>query len=225
MSGVPERLRNLSEREFYNTAIELRVEVLGIITSSAIPKSQRFTFAVPMAVTARSVVYNIVKSEAFYPNTAENVAARKRYLTLAVEFMRLQIEANGRIGLGLGSEPSQVIAVALPTPVDRLGEWWPGIEASGRYMDDSYYIARDKETLRAFLDAASRLCASLGITINDRKTHIVKLSRGFCFLKKRFRFSGTGRIVVTPIPSSISRARRRMRAHARMVADGRMTLE
>ena len=45
MSGVPERLRNLSEREFYNTAIELRVEVLGIITSSAIPKSQRFTFA------------------------------------------------------------------------------------------------------------------------------------------------------------------------------------
>ena len=37
-----------------------------------------------MAETARSVVYNIVKSEAFYPNTAENVAARKRYLTLAV---------------------------------------------------------------------------------------------------------------------------------------------
>lgn len=84
MSGVPERLRNLSEREFYNNAIELRVEVLGIITSSAIPKSQRFTFAVPMAETARSVVYNIVKSEAFYPNTPENVAARKRYLTLAV---------------------------------------------------------------------------------------------------------------------------------------------
>lgn len=157
--------------------------------------------------------------------TALDLVRRTLTDPAAVEFMRLQIEANGRIGLGLGSEPSQVIAVALPTPVDRLGEWWPGIEASGRYMDDSYYIARDKETLRAFLDAASRLCASLGITINDRKTHIVKLSRGFCFLKKRFRFSGTGRIVVTPIPSSISRARRRMRAHARMVADGRMTLE
>lgn len=143
----------------------------------------------------------------------------------AIEFMRLQIEANGSIGLGLGSEPSQVIAVALPSTLDRLGEGWPGIEASGRYMDDSYYIARDKETLRAFLDAARRLCASLGISINERKTHIVKLSRGFCFLKKRFRFSDNGRIVVTPIPSSISRARRRMRAHARMVADGRMTLE
>ncbi len=84
MSGVPERLRSLSTCEFYNTAIELRVEVLGIITSSAIPKSQRFTFAVPMAETARSVVYNIVKGQAFYPNSPENVAARKRHYTLAI---------------------------------------------------------------------------------------------------------------------------------------------
>ena len=84
MSGVPERLRNLSSYEFYNTAIELRVEVLSVITSSAIPKSRRFTFAVPMAETARSVVYNIVRGYAFYPNTAENVAARKRYYTLAI---------------------------------------------------------------------------------------------------------------------------------------------
>jgi len=84
MSGVPERLRNLSDHEFYNTAIELRLEVLSVISSSAIPKSQRFTVAVPMAQTARGVVYNIVKADAFYPNTAENVAARKRYLTLAI---------------------------------------------------------------------------------------------------------------------------------------------
>ncbi len=84
MSGVPERLRNLSSFEFYNTAVELRVEVLGIITSSAIPKSHRFTFAVPMAETARSVVYNIVKGQAFYPSSPENVAARKRHYTLAI---------------------------------------------------------------------------------------------------------------------------------------------
>lgn len=157
--------------------------------------------------------------------TALDLVRRTLTDPAAVEFMRLQIEANGRIGLGLGSEPNQALAVAIPSPLDHLGERWRGIEASGRYMDDSYYIARDKETLRAFLAAARRLCASLGISINERKTHIVKLSRGFCFLKKRFRFSDNGRIVVTPIPSSISRARRRMRAHARMVADGRMTLE
>lgn len=142
----------------------------------------------------------------------------------AVEFMRLQIEANGDIGLGLGSEPNQAIAVALPSPLDRLGESWRGIEASGRYMDDSYFIAMDKATLWAFLDEAERVCASLGITVNRRKTRVVKLSRGFVYLKKRFRYSGTGRIIVTPIGKSMTRQRHRMKAHARMVANGEMTV-
>ncbi len=143
----------------------------------------------------------------------------------AIEFVRLQIEANGSIGLGLGSEPSQALAVALPTPIDRLAERWPGIEASGRYMDDSYCIAADKATLWAFLDEARRECDRLGITINERKTRVVKLTRGFTFLKKRFRYTETGKIVVTPVPKSVSRARRRMRAHSRMVDAGEMTVE
>ena len=157
--------------------------------------------------------------------TALDLVRRTLTDPAAVEFMRLQIEANGRIGLGLGSEPNQALAVAIPSPLDHLGERWCGIEASGRYMDDSYFIALDKETLWRFLDAARSLCSSLGITINERKTRVVKLTRGFTFLKKRFRFTESGRIVVTPIPKSLARERRKLRTHARMVAEGSMTLE
>lgn len=157
--------------------------------------------------------------------TALDLVRRTLTGPAAVEFMRLQIEANGRIGLGLGSEPNQALAVAIPSPLDHLGERWRGIEASGRYMDDSYFIALDKETLWRFLDAARALCSSLGITVNERKTRVVKLTRGFTFLKKRFRFAGSGRIVVTPIPKSLARERRKLRIHARMVAEGSMTLE
>ena len=49
MSNVPERLRNLSQFEYYNTAIALRVEVTKLVTSSAVPKSYRFVFATQMA--------------------------------------------------------------------------------------------------------------------------------------------------------------------------------
>ena len=157
--------------------------------------------------------------------TALDLVRRTLTDPAAVESMRLQIEANGRIGLGLGSEPNQALAVAIPSPLDHLGERWHGIEASGRYMDDSYFIALDKETLWRFLDAARALCSSLGITINERKTRVVKLTRGFTFLKKRFRFTESGRIVVTPIPKSLARERRKLRTHARMVAEGSMTLE
>lgn len=157
--------------------------------------------------------------------TALDLVRRTLIDPAANEFMRLQIEANGRIGLGLGSEPNQALAVAMPSPLDHLGERWRGIEASGRYMDDSYFIALDKDTLWQFLDAARALCASLGITINERKTKVVKLTRGFTFLKKRFRFTESGRIVVTPIPKSLARERRKLRVHSRMVADGGMTIE
>lgn len=157
--------------------------------------------------------------------TALDLVRRTLTDPAAVEFMRLQIEANGRIGLGLGSEPNQALAVAIPSPLDHLGERWRGIEASGRYMDDSYFIALDKETLWRFLDAARTLCSSLGITVNERKTRVVKLTRGFTFLKKRFRFTESGRIIVTPIPKSLARERRKLRTHARMVAEGSMTLE
>lgn len=157
--------------------------------------------------------------------TALDLVRRTLIDPAAIEFMRLQIEANGSIGLGLGSEPNQALAVAIPSPLDHLGERWRGIEASGRYMDDSYFIALDKDTLWQFLDAARALRSSLGITINERKTRVVKLTRGFTFLKKRFRFTGSGRIVVTPIPKSLARERRKLRIHARMVAEGSMTLE
>ncbi len=143
----------------------------------------------------------------------------------AIEFMRLQVEANGDTGLGLGSEPNQILAVALPSPIDRLGERWPGIEASGRYMDDSYFMATDKAVLWSLLEEARKECARLGITVNDRKTRVVKLTRGFTFLKKRFRYSETGRVIVTPAKSAAARMRRRMRAHARLVESGQMTVE
>lgn len=140
-------------------------------------------------------------------------------------FLFLQIERDGIEGLGLGSEPNQALAVSLPSPLDRLGERWPGIKYSGRYMDDSYYIAQDKQTLQEFLKAATSMCNSLGITINTKKTQIVKLSRGFVFLKKRFHYTNTGKIVVRPIRKNVTRARRKIKKLAGLVKSGKMTVE
>lgn len=142
------------------------------------------------------------------------------------EIMYLQIDHGPEEkGLGLGSEPNQALAVALPSPIDYLGESWRGIVYSGRYMDDSYFISSRKEVLQAFLEEARKVCASLGIAINEKKTHIVKLSRGFTFLKKRFRYSETGKIIVTPARKSIGRMRRKLKKLFNLVQEGEMTFE
>lgn len=136
-----------------------------------------------------------------------------------------QIDASGEIGLGLGSEPNQILAAALPSPIDHLGLRMPGILASGRYMDDSYYIALDKDTLWCLLALIEIECARLGIVINPRKTKMTKLTRGFTFLKKRFYFGENGKVVVRPCRDSIARQRRKLKKQAALVRAGVMTRE
>ena len=108
---MPVRLRNISQFEFYNTAIDIRVRITRLVTSSAVPKSYRFTFAVPMAQTARSMVYNIVTADAFYPNSEDAVTLRKRHLTLAIADCEQ-----------LYQDLQCLLAMGLPVPVSRLDE-------------------------------------------------------------------------------------------------------
>ena len=135
------------------------------------------------------------------------------------------IDACGDVGLGLGSEPNQILAVALPNPIDHWAEEMAGLEATGRYMDDSYYIDMSKEKLRLVLACIEILSEDLGITINKKKTRIVKLSRGFRFLKKRFYYGPTGKVVVRPSREAITRQRSKLKAFRRMLDRGEITRE
>lgn len=84
MSTVLERYRDLSNFEYFNHATKVRKDITELVTSAAFPKSWRFVLAVPMAETARKLVYNLVTANAFYPNTEHNVTQRRHYMTLAV---------------------------------------------------------------------------------------------------------------------------------------------
>lgn len=135
------------------------------------------------------------------------------------------IDACGEVGLGLGSEPNQILAVALPNPIDHWAEEMAELEATGRYMDDSYYIDMSKDKLKLVLACIEILCDDLGITINKKKTRIVKLSRGFRFLKKRFYYGPTGKVVVRPSREAITRQRRKLKAFRRMLDRGEITMQ
>lgn len=135
------------------------------------------------------------------------------------------VDVQGDRGLGLGSEPNQIEAVSLPNPIDHFATECLGVEAYGRYMDDSYMIHTDKEYLSLCLDLIRMKCDDLGIVINERKTRIVKLSRGFVFLKKRIFYGENGRIVIRPCRDSIVRERRKLKKQAALVAEGKMSYE
>lgn len=61
--------------------------------------------------------------------------------------------------------------------------------------------------------------------MNEKKTHITKLSHGFTFLKTKFSYSETGKVVMRPCRDSITRERRKLKKQAHLVKQGLMTVE
>lgn len=135
------------------------------------------------------------------------------------------IDVQGKVGLGLGSEPNQICAVAFPDPLDHYVTEMCGVECYGRYMDDSYCIHTSKEHLRLVAACVEIMCEDYGITLHPSKTRIVKLSRGFTFLKKRFFYAETGKVVVKPCRETVTRARRKLKAMRKMMDKGEITQE
>lgn len=128
-------------------------------------------------------------------------------------------------GLGLGSEICQICAVSYPNSVDHYIKERLRIRGYGRYMDDSYIIHHDKERLKEILQEVREKYEALGLKLNENKTKIVKLSRGFTFLKTQFVLTDTGKVVKKICRESVTRERRKLKKFAKLNREGLMSFE
>lgn len=140
-----------------------------------------------------------------------------------VDFTMLFVDAFGDVGMGLGSETSQIFAIAYPNSVDHCIKERLRIKGYGRYMDDMYLLHKSKARLRECLEVIRAECAKLGIRLNAKKTHITKLSKGFTFLKSQFFLTCTGRVILKAGRESIVRQRRKLKKFRKFMDEGLMT--
>lgn len=134
------------------------------------------------------------------------------------------IDAFGDVGVGLGSQISQIFALASANRLDHyIKDVW-GVRGYGRYMDDGYVIHHDKAVLQAILDGIRAICDDLEITLNEKKTQIIKLSHGFTFLKVRFYLLPSGKVVKKLHRRSIVRMRRKLKRFQKMYYAGKLTI-
>lgn len=135
------------------------------------------------------------------------------------------VRCFGDRGMGLGSQISQTMALLSANSLDHYVKEELKIKGYGRYMDDGYLIHKDKDFLKQCLSAIRRVCGELGIVLNEKKTQIVKLSRGFTYLKARIYITETGKILRKIYKRSVTRMRQKMKKFRRMVQDGWMKLD
>lgn len=135
------------------------------------------------------------------------------------------IDMFGNVGLGLGSQISQVLSLASANSLDHCVKEKLRIKMYGRYMDDGYLIHPSKEKLIECLHAIKQICDELDITLNQKKTQIVKLSHGFTWLKIRFYLTDTGKVVKKIYKRSITKMRRKLKTLKRKYDNGEMQFE
>lgn len=141
-----------------------------------------------------------------------------RLRALANAFM----EDFGSTGFGLGSQVSQLNALMLPNRLDHFIKEKLRIKCYGRYMDDGYLIHESRGYLKKCLEGIRTVCGRLGIKLNERKTHIIRLGK-MHFLKTRFILTAAGRIVRKVNRKSVCRMRRKLKSFGRFLREGRMT--
>lgn len=133
------------------------------------------------------------------------------------------LNSNQMRGITLGSQVSQIMALAVPNKLDHYIKDKLGVKHYIRYMDDGVIFSDDKAYLHQLYSKMKVIADELGLTFNTTKTRIVKVSRGFTFMKVRYKVTSTGKVVRILTKAGIVRMRRKLKKFKHLVDDGSMT--
>ena len=126
-------------------------------------------------------------------------------------------------GMGLGSQITQLVQLAVLDDMDHYIKERLGIKGFVRYNDDFILLHESKEYLVYCLSEIKRILGDIGLVINDKKTAIQPIRQGIHFLGFSFRLTETGKVIKTVLHKKISKERKKLRKIANLVKTGRMS--
>lgn len=134
-------------------------------------------------------------------------------------------EENPGVGMGLGSEITQITQLAVLNPLDHYIKERLGIRHYVRYNDDFILIHNDIEHLKYCRNEIKEHLEKLELKLSEKKTKIFPLSQGINFLGFKFRITETGKIIKTLNRENIAKRKRKIRKQKGLVGKGIMTKE
>lgn len=130
-----------------------------------------------------------------------------------------------RKSVDIGDQVSQNIGIFYPTKLDNYAKIVRACKYYGRYMDDIYIIGESREEVRTVIEGIAEQAKELGMFINEKKTHIEKLSGNYKYLQIRYTLTDTGRVIRRINPKNVTRERRKLKAYKRLLDKGMMPAE
>ena len=160
----------------------------------------------------------------FFPSTPHETAKkaiRKRVKDDAIyqHIANIIDSFGGDHGIGLGSQASQLIELAILDDLDHFIKERLRIKHYIRYMDDFILIHQDRAVLENALQEIKSRVEALGLKLNH-KTHIFPLKQGIKFLRWRYLLTDSGKIVRRMDRRSIVRERRKIKKFGAKIGHG-----
>lgn len=124
--------------------------------------------------------------------------------------------------VAIGNPIAQSIGIMSATPVDTYSKYVRECGCYGRYMDDIYVIHRSKAFLKELLEDIKGVSEQWELHIHPRKTQIIKLSKGFTFLKKKYSLSKSGKVSIRLYKSAVQREKKRLKKFKKFMQQDRI---
>lgn len=116
---------------------------------------------------------------------------------------------DGDSGIGLGSQISQLIALAVLNDLDHFVKERLRICVYERYMDDFVLVHPRKEYLRTCWNLIENKLEEIGLTLN-RKTCLIPLRQGFRFLQWKYVLTESGKVLMLMNPNKVCKFKQRI---------------
>lgn len=128
----------------------------------------------------------------------------------------------GKRGTGLGSQINQLNQVALLDGLDHeIKDICP---CYIRYNDDFLFLHHDREAVQRTAEIVEARLHEKGLEMQD-KCGLFKLPGSFCFLRKKFILTESGKIILRLHPKALSEERQTLRNLKHLVREGKRTMQ
>ncbi len=135
----------------------------------------------------------------------------------AIAFAGMVVDSYGEKGLGLGSEMSQLLALANLNGLDHAMKEKLHAKVYVRYMDDGRAVFPTKEDAKKAVSFIAAELAKCNLALSKKKTRVFPLRQPITFLGWRYFLKPNGRIVMKPRKGKIKHQKDKLR---RMFAAG-----
>lgn len=133
------------------------------------------------------------------------------------------LERGEGVGVSLGSQISQDLALCAPNALDHFVKDECGVKPFIRYMDDGH-AEGSKADMLALRERLMDRARAMGFELHETKTRVVKMSRGFVYLKIRYSTTDTGHVIRRISHDGIVRMRRKLKRLHGLWKKGKVTL-